>query len=265
MSRKAESATVTFSVNLPQGVIKEYFDGLAKVEAARHPVPVSTGATFTQWAEMLSAFAPIITAGYSMLGTEKKSDSMPFTVRTRSEHQSGMQTGKHGSELRSKEMEETPEVIISFVQKSSECPETKTTSSDQTEKSSESVPVTSSVTKDSSTEHKEKSSSDTTRMKACDESKETTDTKQRRPSYDEGQSGLQFNLDGLNFGAGGLTDMMKMFAPMLQSMTSGLEVASKTQTESTTDDTTSKSETSTKMTEEKTKSEGMTSEICDTM
>jgi hypothetical protein len=60
-----DSASINFSINLPPEIIREYFDGLAKVENAHHSNTRSSGYDTSYLTGLLSFLVPICTAYFT--------------------------------------------------------------------------------------------------------------------------------------------------------------------------------------------------------
>lgn len=192
MKRSSNSAaSINFNVNVPTDVIREYFDGLAKVEAAKASVHKSD----TDWSSLLLKFAPLLVPLLSKsLGTEGLSNYInPETLA----NCASACANSENSDLT------PPPVVISFVQKSSNSDSKK----EETESSK----------KEETKESKKEETKDESSNKEDSSKKE--DKKGKKPSYQE--SDIQFDLSSLGNANGGIADMMKMFAPMLQGFTSG--------------------------------------------
>ena len=198
MSRRTrnDSASINFNVNLPPEVIREYFEGKAKVEAAkRPPAPESSEFKFSSLIPLLTPLlTPVIT---SLINQTLKSPTPlrvpePITERHTERH------AERDTEIKEKE----PNIVISFVQNPVEDENLK-----------DLVEELKSPVKDETPKEAEKNIPS------------ESDKLPRRPQYEESDNAVQLNLG--NFGAGlggegGLNEMMKMFAPMLQGLTSGL-------------------------------------------
>ena len=156
-SNNNNSASISFNINVPSTVIREYFDGLAKVEKAKGDNS-SDMSTLTEWLPLIIPFIK----DYG----ESKDNSIEELVSPR-------------------------ENKISFVQSV----ETKNEEKCEEEK--------------------------------CEKEEKKEGGKIKRvpaPSYDE-EDEVSFDFGKIGAGfkkEGGLGDMMKMFAPMFQELTSGL-------------------------------------------
>lgn len=199
MSRKKTSAVL--SITLPPEAIKEFFDGLAKVESAKH-APTSS----FDWSSLLSMASILL----PIISSYSKSSEQCSNVRVPEQHASSQcpvspcsESGTAHVEIKERQNGSSPEIVVSFAPK-----ETKT----------ETLEVECS-------------------KESCDESKETTDTevpkksettvKPKRPVYQDGDNvvldinSLSGAFSGAN-GAGGIADMMKMFSPLMEGLMGGM-------------------------------------------
>lgn len=195
-----DSASINFSVNVPPDVIREYFDGLAKVETAKHKPAVSTSSGFN-WSSLVPLLGPIV---IPLLTEHFKSSKPAPSVRvpeSRYPRHSCDQT----------ESDKQPDIVISFVQPPS----------DESDDSTDSSVNAKSEEFDTSKDNTKESESPTEVPKV------ESDKKPKRPAYEEGDNVMHLNLANLGAGlggegAGGLGEMMKMLGPMFQGLTSGL-------------------------------------------
>ena len=192
MSR-SDSASITFSVNVPPEAIREYFDGLAKVETAKRPA-ASTEKGF-DWSSLLN-LAPVL-----LPFLLKSIDSKVFEPTGPS-----VRVPESKSDVRSStvsDAESKPDIVISFVQKPSkdaaEADSVKDAEDSETSKSSDSDAT-------STVEDKKDDVS---------EKKSEAEASRKRPVYQDGDNVV---VDLKDFASGGLGDMMKMFAPMMEGL-----------------------------------------------
>lgn len=81
-SKRKDCASFEISFNLPPEVIKEYFDGLAKVETAKHgppmPVPKSSGLDLMSLLSLSSALLPLVTPYLTKLISKDVASPQPI-------------------------------------------------------------------------------------------------------------------------------------------------------------------------------------------
>lgn len=206
MSRRLrnDSASINFSVNVPPEVIREYFDGMAKVETAKHPVPVATPAGFN-WTTLIPMLAPLVVPFL----TKSFESSTPVTpIRIPEPRCESRRSSEHT------EGDKQPDIVISFVQKATEETQQKKA---ECEADTPVEEVKNEVLEDVIND----------KIELTESSKVEEEKKPKRPSYDEGENVMHLNLANLGAGlggegGGGLGEMMKMLGPMFQGLTSGL-------------------------------------------
>lgn len=208
MSR-SDAASITLNFNLPPEVIREYFDGLAKVESAKR----SGSDKSFDWSSLL-AFAPLL---LPVLSNLSKSYESPKPVRVPEKFSESKEQVPKCSDVDTSEGK--PDIVISFVQKPVDSPvsEPKVLLESTPEQKSESSEV-----KESDAE---KSSVEESKDKKVEDEKKTA-AKPRRPVYQDGDN-VVLDLKDLTgaFGANGgapLVDMMKMFGPMMEGLMGGM-------------------------------------------
>lgn len=168
-----ESASINFNINIPSGIVKEYFNGMAKVESAKHSC-----SSESIWASVIPIIAPFV---------------MPLiTGQTSTGH---IKTPKPKESPIECSTADEKNIIIDLIK--------------ETEN-----PIAVNRTYDSENEEKK----DESKQEVLEEipSKKTV----KKPIYEDGGM-MHFNL-GNGLGEGGLEEMMKMFGPMFQGLTSGL-------------------------------------------
>lgn len=221
MSRpnRNDSAYVDFTVNVPPEVIREYFEGLAKVEAAKRAVPNKSTSTINWWNYVPPS---LIQAVGQMLLEYLKTDQSTTSVRTPEPFLQNRCTGTaQTTSVRTSEP---------FLQNLSS----------QTRTSEESVPVKSEESTQSNDECEVNNVVDSVKVEETKETetsctsttKQESEKKPKRPSYEEGENVMRLNLGNLGSGLGGeegLNEMMKMLGPMFQGLTSGLNAFGQTQ------------------------------------
>lgn len=207
MSR-SDAASITLNFNLPPEVIREYFDGLAKVESAKRP---ESDKSF-DWSSLL-AFAPLFVPFLSNLS---KSYEPRTPVRVPEKFGESKQQDPKSSDVDISEG--NPDIVISFVQKPVDSPVTehKILLESTHEQKSESNEV-----KESDTE---KLSVEESKDKKVEDENKTA--KPRRPVYQDGDN-VVLDLKDLtgSFSGNGnapLVDMMKMFGPMMEGLMGGI-------------------------------------------
>lgn len=182
------SASVNFNINVPTDVIREYFDGLAKVEAAKSSVNKSL-----DWSSLATAFTPFLAPVVSELVAKSLGGEVKYSESAANEFcGEGCVTSSASS----------PEVLISFVQKDAK---------------------NETAAENSNKEPAPEPKNDASQPKPGTAKNVNDSNKPKRPSYPEGN--IQFDLNSLG-NHGGISEMMKMFAPMLQGLqgfTSNLE------------------------------------------
>lgn len=206
MSRH-DAASISVNFTLPPEVIREYFDGMAKVESAKH---TSSGSGF-DWSSLLSLaplVIPLLTDYMKPMGRSNSIVRFPEPKTELVHHIANEDSDKSDTK---------PDIVISFMQKPTELTTTSTETSDVEEE-----------------EHKK-----TDEMKECEKTDESvlagmTDgssvaAKPKRPVYQEGDNVVvdlkDFkDLAGTFSGdaAGSISEMMKMFAPMMEGLMGGI-------------------------------------------
>ena len=195
-----DSASVNFSINVPPSIIREYFDGLAKVETAKHKVPESKG---FDWSSLIPLVVPFVTPLIT-----KSLESSPSETKIRVPERKptvipvSQESDSHGG------------VVIAFSK--------KPVDEDQ-EKSEEETPTCEKKEEPEEPEEPE----DCTNVKEWISGEwKPVDVKQekntKKPSYEEGDNIMEFS-----FGTeerGNIGEMMKMLGPMLKGLTSELNV-----------------------------------------
>jgi len=203
MSRRTrnDSASISFNVNVPPEVIKEYFDGMAKVEAAKHSDSNSFGSI---WSSLIPLIAPLAVPLISEQLGKSFGSRTPIRVPEPRRWSECSEKEKQG------ECDKQPEIVISFVQK----PDV-----DNQEVSKEETDQSTSNCEEKAKEEKCEEKKDETST-----TKSSTEKSMKRPAYEDDNM-MHFDLGkiGAGFGGeGGLSEMMKMFGPMFQGLTSGL-------------------------------------------
>lgn len=261
MSRRprTDSASITFNVNVPPEVIKEYFDGLAKVENAKHTPASPSMLSGFDWTSLAPILFPLLIQYLSSSGNSSSTSSLSEKYR------SPVRVPESRSDVRSRVSEskdnDKPEIVISFVQKPAESSSesNKNEQKDASGKDSDEKKTNESETIDmtkvaaivstvvdalgdkkvefDSTDKKSPSSegdssenvqSEKKKEESSEKKESQSEKKAKRPAYQEGDNVMQFDLNNLG-GAGGIADMMKMFGPMFQGLSAGLENFSKPQ------------------------------------
>lgn len=216
MSRP-DAASITLNFNLPPEIIKEYFEGLAKVEATKRG-PESDKKF--DWSSLL-AFAPLFV---SILSSLSKSSESSKSVRVPEKYPESKE-GAHSGSVRSSdvESENKPDIVISFVQKPVESApvEVKMSVESCLEEKLENSEVNESD--DNKSPAKEVKDQEENKL---EEEKKTSTAKPRRPVYQDGDN-VVLDLKDLTgtFSANGgapLVDMMKMFGPMMEGLMGGM-------------------------------------------
>lgn len=216
MSRR-DTASISFKCTLPPEVIKEYFDGLAKVESAKHP-PTSNNSF--DWSSLLSA-APLLLSLFSSANPSFVNKVKPKTrssVKIPDEQQINELANKFVSEHGP---DTTPEIVISIIP------------TQDNKESQESV--LDEMVNDAMKEFTDKCKEEATdkdqeklrtmlnfedKMRQDPESKKSTP--KRNVIYQEGDNVVVDMSQVFGGNNGGLVDMMKMFAPMMEGMMSGM-------------------------------------------
>jgi len=166
-SNNNNSASINFNINVPCSVIKEYFNGMAKVEEAKNKNSVNFSS--------LLSLLPLLLEKEKVESEEKQPN---FKVKFVKENK---------EEKEEKEEEKEPVSLVLNLMGNEECEK--------------------------------------------EEEKEKEIKKKIKPAYEEDNE-MSFDFGKMKAGLegkGGLGDMMKMFAPMLQELTSG--IGNMTQTE----------------------------------
>ena len=215
MSRN-DSASITVNFTLPPEVIREYFTGLAKVETAKHSS--ESGKSF-DWSTLL-AFAPLFMPLLTnmMKSSDLSSAAESVTKKATESKQSSVRVPEPHNECTAKtSSEETPnatcdtksEVVISFTRKPTEEATTETkleVEHSTTDKEAKAECKDDEKKSDSVVENKTES---------------TVTSVKKRPVYQDGDNvvlDLKDLTGALGNGSGGIADMMKMFAPMMEGL-----------------------------------------------
>jgi hypothetical protein len=223
MSR-SDSASFNINFNLPPEVIREYFNGLAKVEKAKHGQ--SSG---FDW----GVLTPFLVGAISALGPKSVRTPVPVSRECASDEEED----ESSKTLIKINMGEFGEMITDVLGKmqtdDSKRKSTESSShvdSSKDEKSGDSPKSDVSHDPKSDTSDSPKSTSNDS-SKSDDSSK--VDLKQdassvKRPVYDEDHSqtpgfGPMGGFGADASGAGGLADMMKMFGPLMGQLMNGMQ------------------------------------------
>lgn len=221
MSR-SDDASITFKVSCPPAAIKAYFDGLAKVEAAKHRPGLDLSGLATLAIPFLTGFMK------SACDTAcPKTSFTPFSMPSSSCTVTPDDDTKCNSDVGN--------IIISFMNSDDS---TRTVKMDDT-CTDESCPKETCDDEHCTDEKKEPCPIETSAKEPCPSATETSakepcadEKKQRRPVYQDGENVvLDFNnIAGAFGGAGspnaaGIADMMKMFAPMMEGLMGGMNAA----------------------------------------
>ena len=195
MSRP-DAASITLKVSCPPEIIREYFDGLAKVEAAKH----SPGIDLSGIASVVAPFLVSFLSGLSKESSKSSKKSKSKTDKT-----------------------DPSNIIVSVVH------------SANNDNSSRLVKLESEEIKEEEVEEKvEKKVDKEVKEEVKGEVKEEEKKKPeyKKPVYQDGDNiVLDFNnIAGAFGGANGpngasITDMMKMFAPMMEGLMGGMAAA----------------------------------------
>lgn len=202
MSRHCDTASINFNITLPPKIIREYFDGLAKVEEAKHSTNQSSDFDLSS----LLSLAPLI---LSVIGG--LSSGAAKTPASTFEH------SKSGLKCKS-----FPETKCVFECKP--CPE-----SDNEKTSFEIGPELvvsfgSPVEKQSGTDCEVPEGSDEPKLKEkCEDEQEKKVQPKNKAVYQD-LTNVVVDLKNLTGGAGSpdLTEMMKMFGPVMEGLLGGI-------------------------------------------
>lgn len=225
-----DSASVTFKVTLTPAVVKEYFEGLAKVEEAKRSNQSN------DWA-CVSQFLPLIVPILSNVAKSYVSGGMKCPVRM-PVLRSVEQDQECEDSLDSESTDSKQDIVITLMKKPS---------ATDSEPSESIAPCKEIVT----SEQVKKESSDKTELQEDNSDKKSESVsaaKPKRPMYQDGEnvvvdiSGFTNAFSGGN--GGGFSDMMKMFGPIMEGMMGGMAAqkpddSSKPKESSTTTPTTS--------------------------
>jgi hypothetical protein len=228
-SKRQDIASFNISFNLPPEVIDAYFNGLAKVESARHgpPMQLPPKSSGFDWTSLIPMVLPLVIPFLSNnsescpLGFRKYEARRPVSVdsgsrstsseqeslekiRDRLEKQVGPLSKDEESHL-IKEVRERVEKEVGPLSKDEESILTAimTNNHDQIAASSNADQSDASSKKDES---------------AAETSEPKEETKEQKPATATRSS------PGENGAVGGFADMMKMFMPMVKQMSSALDI-----------------------------------------
>jgi len=181
MKHSNKAASITFNITIPAEIIREFFDGQAKVESARHG-----GSGSSILSSLVQLLGPVVVPLLMNSMGSSQSVRVPQPLPRKDEKSSCEKSSNESSE-------EKPDIIISLVSNPDCSHEVKVEAKPQ------------------SSEEKSVCSSEV--VKSCEE-------KPRRPAYSEDGGVSSLNLSDLA-SSGGLANMMKMFEPMLSGLRLG--------------------------------------------
>jgi hypothetical protein len=224
MSRtRNDSASFNINVTVPPVIVREFFDGLSKVESAKHP-PQSEGVDWSSVLTGLASFAPIAlqllssSVGESDEEVRKPSKlSRPTVVRQKDE--------KDGFK----------DVVVKFVQTTSD-KKTECCESEKECKEKVCDPYETNCTDDLQCDDVCKNTCEGVcevpkeKKDASEKKSETPSVKWTPPKYMDAEP-IEIDLNSFGKG-GGIADMMKMFMPMMQGLVGGLNGTGETSKES---------------------------------
>jgi len=207
MSRN-DIASVTFNFVLPPEVIKEYFEGMAKVEAAKHPPESSKSFDLTS----LLGLAPMLLPFLSNLTKESETNSKT-TIPESVPKETVKSINTDGSK---------PDIVISFVQKSVDEKDSKNECS--TSETCDSVQIKKESPKEMEKTDETVESDSTERKVEMTHSSGVTGCTLKRPVYQEGDTVvLDFKKLGAALaGSGSMNDMMKLISPVMDNIIEGM-------------------------------------------
>lgn len=211
-----DAASITLNLTLPQGVIKEYFEGMAKVETAKHP-PGGGKSSFDMTS--LLGLAPLLIPLLS--GCSKQGDSCPIRVPESKPEIKEKTMGQCPNADNSCELK--PDVVISF--------STAGAQKHSDENKEGHAHKTSDISKSDSKESTGKSEKKEVIEKVEVSENEVSDSvksqkdpaKPKRPIYQDGDQVI-LDINNLTGTFGGLTDMMKVFGPMMGEFVENMNV-----------------------------------------
>lgn len=201
-----ESASLNFNINIPSGVVREYFDGLAKVEAAK-PKPQSSSFDWSSLASIASMLIPLL----SQLSSDDSTNICSPKAKPKTK---AVKVKLDGDDVRG---------ILKHIIDTQLADDKDESSDDLCEEDVCQGNICKAETPEEDKPKENKSEEDKSKEDKPGEKVEAKEDKLKiRPVYDDDElpqlkhfnGGSQLNIDMNNMG--GFGDMMKMFMPMMQ-------------------------------------------------